>query len=131
MIIFYDGYCPLCIAEMRHLRKRDKHNKLTLVDIQAPDFSNRYPTMDWHALNARIHGLREDGTLITGLDVTHEAWKAVGMGWLYAPLRWPVIRLVADAFYNVFAKHRYTISYLLTGKKRQCDRCIPGEASEK
>ncbi|MCP3701624.1 MAG: DUF393 domain-containing protein, partial [Alteromonas sp.] len=21
--------------------------------------------------------------------------------------------------------------YLLTGKKRQCDRCIPGEASEK
>ena len=75
VIIFYDGYCPLCIAEMRHLRKRDKHNKLTLVDIQAPDFSNRYPTMDWHALNARIHGLREDGTLITGLDVTHEAGK--------------------------------------------------------
>ena len=106
-------------------------NKLILVDIQAPDFSNRYPTMDWHALNARIHGLREDGTLITGLDVTHEAWKAVGVGWLYAPLRWPVIRHVADAFYNVFAKHRYTISYLLTGKKRQCDRCIPGEASEK
>ena len=65
------------------------------------------------------------------LDVTHEAWKAVGVGWLYAPLRWPLIRHVADAFYNVFAKHRYTISYLLTGKKRQCDRCIPGEPNEK
>ena len=109
MIIFYDGYCPLCMTEMKHLRKRDKHNRLTLVDIQEPDFSERYPALDWHALNARIHALREDGTLITGLDVTHEAWKAVGVGWLYAPLRWPGIRIVADGFYNIFAKHRYTI----------------------
>jgi len=58
VIIFYDGYCPLCIAEMRHLRKRDKHNKLTLVDIQAPDFSNRYPTMDaWVGYMHRFAGL--------------------------------------------------------------------------
>ena len=127
MIIFYDGYCPLCMAEMNHLRKRDKHQRLKLVDIQDPDFSVQYPTLDWHALNARIHALRDDGTLMTGLDVTHEAWKAVGMGWVYAPLRWPVIRIFADMFYNVFAKHRYTISFLLTGKKRTCERCIPGE----
>lgn len=127
LIIFYDGYCPLCMAEMNHLRKRDKHQRLKLVDIQDPDFSVQYPTLDWHALNARIHALRDDGTLMTGLDVTHEAWKAVGMGWVYAPLRWPVIRIFADMFYNVFAKHRYTISFLLTGKKRTCERCIPGE----
>ena len=127
VIIFYDGYCPLCMAEMKHLKKRDKQQKLTLVDIQDLDFKKQYPELDWHALNARIHGMRDDGTLITGLDVTYDAWKTVGMGWLYAPLRWPLIRHVADVFYTLFAKHRYTISYWLTGKKRTCVRCIPEE----
>lgn len=131
MIIFYDGYCPLCNAEMRHLRKRDKHNALTLVDIQSAEFAINYPQLDWQALNARIHGMLPDGRMITGLDVTHQAWKAVGMGWVYAPLRWPIIRVFADWVYVKFAKHRYTISYLLTGKKRTCDRCIPGDSNEK
>jgi predicted DCC family thiol-disulfide oxidoreductase YuxK len=130
LIIFYDGYCPLCKTEMRHLRKRDKHGALTLVDIQTPEFAAQYPELDWHALNARIHGLLPDGTLITGLDVTHQAWKAVGVGWLYAPLRWPGIRIIADWGYLKFAKHRYTISYLLTGKKRTCDRCVPGDIQQ-
>lgn len=70
---------------MRHLQKRDKQGALTLVDIQTQEFAAQYPELDWHALNARIHGLLPDGTLITGLDVTHQAWKAVGVGWLYAP----------------------------------------------
>jgi len=116
---------------MRHLRKRDKHNKLTLVDIQSPSFAQTYPHLDWHTLNARIHGQLPDGRIITGLDVTHQAWKAVGMGWVYAPLRWPGVKVIADWCYIKFAKHRYTISYLLTGKKRQCARCIPGEPNEK
>jgi predicted DCC family thiol-disulfide oxidoreductase YuxK len=38
-------------------------------------------------------------------------------------LRWPIISWFADRAYNFFARHRYTISYLLTGQKRgkQCD----------
>ncbi len=131
MIIFYDGFCPLCMAEMRQLKKRDKHNVLQLVDIQSPTFPQEYPYFDWNDLNARIHGLLPDGTLVTGLDVTYLAWKAVGMGWLYAPLRWPFIKPVADWFYTKFAKHRYTISYLLTGKKRSCDRCVSGPHNDK
>ncbi|NDV92548.1 DUF393 domain-containing protein [Alteromonas sp. 345S023] len=130
MIIFYDGYCPLCKAEMRHLQKRDKHNALTLVDIQSTAFASNYPQLDFHALNARIHGMLDDGRMITGLDVTYQAWKVVGMGWVYAPLRWPVIRVFADWGYVKFAKHRYTISYLLTGKKRSCARCVPGVSNE-
>ena len=59
--------------------------------------------------------------MVTGLDATHAAWQAVGRGWLYAPLRWPVIRIVADMAYNLFARNRYTISYLLTGRRRTCD----------
>lgn len=126
MIIFFDGYCPLCAIEMRQLRQRDKQGTIIFEDIQAVDFSDRYPHLNWQALNARIHVLLTDGRMVTGLDATHAVWQAVGKGWLYAPLRWPVIRWFADKAYNLFARHRYTISYWLTGKSRldTCERCV-------
>ena len=118
MIIFYDGHCPLCRAEMRHLRKHDDDNIIQYEDIQQDDFSQRYPDLNWDDLNNRIHVKLPDGTFLEGLDATHAAWKKVGKGWLYAPLRWPVVRHVADKAYLAFAKHRYKISYWLTGQKR-------------
>ncbi|MFT2092333.1 MULTISPECIES: thiol-disulfide oxidoreductase DCC family protein [Paraglaciecola] len=127
LTIFYDGYCPLCLAEMRKLKALDTSQAIAFVDIQEDSFNQNYPHLNWQALNARIHGYLNDGRLISGLDVTHLAWKLVGKGWVYAPLRWPVIRWFADLAYNVFAKHRYTISFLLTGKKR----CLPCETAKK
>ncbi len=111
------------MVEMRHLKKRDKENKLVFVDINGDTFGKEYPELDYAALNARIHGMTPNGELITGLDVTYQAWRLVGAGWLYAPLRWPGIRILADLVYVKFAKHRYRISYWLTGKER-CDSCI-------
>jgi len=121
LTIFYDGYCPLCLMEMDKLKRLDKQQNIRFVDINESSFSVLYPHLDWQVLNARIHGYLEDGTLISGLDVTYLAWKLVGKGWVYAPLRWPVISWFADIAYNLFAKHRYRISYLLTGKKH----CVP------
>lgn len=122
LTIFYDGYCPLCLLEMNKLKQLDKQHTITFVDIQAPSFFEEYPQLDWHALNARIHGYLPNGKLISGLDVTYLAWSLVGKGWVYAPLRWPVIRWFADRAYNLFAKNRYRISYVLTGKKA-CQPC--------
>lgn len=116
--VFYDGACPLCMAEMNQLMKRNVEQKLAFVDINHPTFIVEYPELDRQQLNARIHGRWSNGEMLTGLDVTHAAWKQVGKGWLYAPLRWPVIRFFADKAYEFFARHRYRISYLLTGKKR-------------
>lgn len=122
LTLFYDGFCPLCLAEMNRLKVYDIQHRLLFEDIHQPDFQTRYPQLSHQVLNARIHGQLEDGTMITGLDVTYLAWKLVGKGWVYAPLRWPIIRWFADRAYLIFAKHRYTISYLLTGKKRvSCD----------
>lgn len=121
LTIFYDGYCPLCLLEMNKLKGLDKQKNITFINIQESSFSDNYPHLNWQALNARIHGYLRDGSLISGLDVTYLAWKLVGRGWVYAPLRWPVLSWFADIAYTLFAKHRYRISYLLTGKKR----CIP------
>lgn len=130
--VFYDGACPLCMAEMRHLMKRNKKKVLKFVDINQPTFQLEYPELDKQALNARIHGRWDSGEMLTGLDVTYAAWKQVGMGWLYAPLRWPIIRFFADKAYIVFARHRYKISYWLTGQRRcETDVCMPNKRESK
>ncbi|WP_046006561.1 thiol-disulfide oxidoreductase DCC family protein [Pseudoalteromonas rubra] len=119
LTIFYDGSCPLCVKEMTALTKRDKAQRIKTVDILSDEFA-RYPGIDPEKANTVLHALDAKGNLLLGLDVTHLAWRLVGMGWLYAPLRWPVIKPIADKFYLLFAKNRYRISYWLTGKSR-CD----------
>ncbi|KZN59825.1 hypothetical protein N473_02615 [Pseudoalteromonas luteoviolacea CPMOR-1] len=102
---------------MSALIKRDKSGHIKTVDIYSDDFVN-YPDIDPAQANLVLHALDDKGLLLLGLDVTHRAWQLVGMGWLYAPLRWPLIKPVADKLYLMFAKNRYRISYLLTGKSR-------------
>lgn len=125
LTLFYDGYCPLCLAEMNKLQHYDKNKAIAFVDIQSPDFALNFPQLRWQELNDRIHGELPDGRLISGLDVTYLAWNLVGKGWVYAPLRWPLVAWFADHFYSFFARNRYRISYLLTGKKRltESERC--------
>ncbi|AOT11147.1 thiol-disulfide oxidoreductase DCC family protein [Pseudoalteromonas luteoviolacea] len=117
LTIFYDGTCPLCVKEMMALTKRDKSAQIKTVDIHNDEFIN-YPHIDPNQANLILHALDEQDGLLLGLDVTHRAWQLVGMGWLYAPLRWPLIKPMADKLYLLFAKNRYRISYLLTGKAR-------------
>lgn len=122
LTLFFDSYCPLCAAEMKMLEQYDLDGKLVFQDIHSPDFSQRYPLVDPVAADRVLHGSYEDGTMIYGLDVTHQAWRAVNKKAWIGVLRWPVIRWFADLGYRIFAKNRYSISWLLTGKKR-CEPC--------
>lgn len=126
LTIFYDGTCPICAREMQALKQRDKENLIKLVDIYSDEFS-LYPHIDANKASTILHALDQDQKLLLGLDVTHRAWQLVGKGWLYAPLRWPGIKLLADWCYIKFANNRYTISKWLTGR-RKCDN---GQCSKK
>ena len=121
LTLLFDSYCPLCTAEMKLLGNLDIERKLIFVDIHAVDFSNRFPAVDPVLANKILHGIYEDGSIIFGLDVTHQAWRAVGQKPWLAILRWPIIRWFTDFAYVIFAKNRYAISWLITGKKR----CVP------
>lgn len=125
LTIFYDGYCPLCVKEMRHLKRLDQFQKLNLVDVNEDDFSANYPEISVQDALTKLHGYlfqSDNKNLVTGLDVTYHAWRMVGKGWLVAPLRWPIISWFSDRAYLWFAKHRLTISEWLTGQPR-CERC--------
>jgi len=125
LIIFYDGYCPLCVKEMRQLKKRDNLQKLIFADVNDSGFENEYPDISPQDALTKLHGYlfhSETKHLLTGLDVTYHAWRMVGRGWMIAPLRWPIIRWFSDKIYLWFARNRFTISKLLTGQSR-CETC--------
>lgn len=122
LTIFYDGGCPLCVHEMRKLKKLDGGRQMVFEDIHSDGFEQRYPAIDKTAADTILHAQTDRGEMLYGLDVTHAAWSLVGRGWLTAPLRWPGLRWFADKAYLFFARNRYRISRLLTGKAR-CEQC--------
>lgn len=122
LTIFYDGKCPLCVREMRHLKAKDRKHQITFIDLHGEQFAPYADRIDAVAADRILHGLTADAQIIRGLDVTHRAWSLVGRGWLTAPLRWPVLRWFADHGYRFFARHRNRIAYLVTGEQ-QCQQC--------
>jgi predicted DCC family thiol-disulfide oxidoreductase YuxK len=123
LTIFYDGYCPLCAAEMQTLRSLDIHNRLKLEDIHGNNFQEKFPHIDPIKADRLLHGQLADGKIITGLDVTCLAWKLVEKHRWIQILRWPLIRFFADLGYGFFARYRHQISAFVTGKPR-CTRCL-------
>ncbi|QLE84337.1 MULTISPECIES: thiol-disulfide oxidoreductase DCC family protein [Shewanella] len=125
LTIFFDGQCPLCAAEMKQLKQYDEYGSIELQDLNQTGFAEKFPEIDPNRANLILHGMDDKGNILLGLDVTYRAWVLVGKKYRVAFLRWPVIKPIADIFYLGFAKHRYRISYLLTGKKR----CSEGSCS--
>jgi len=122
LTIFYDGGCPLCVSEMRHLSRLDTEQKIRLENIYADDFSQRFPHINQQRADEILHGQLASGEMIYALDVTYQAWSLVGKRHWVAPLRWPLVKQAAHLFYLLFARYRAPISRLLTGSDR-CELC--------
>lgn len=118
LTIFYDGTCPLCVAEMDMLRELDTNRDIQLEDIYAADFEDRFPDIDTQKANRYLHGMKADGSMLFGLDVTAKAWTLVGQKQWISILRWPVIRWFSDLAYLFFARNRQSISRVVMGKKK-------------
>lgn len=108
--VLYDGECPLCLREIRFLRRRDRRGWIAFEDISAAGFDPSRYGLDHATLMARIHGVLPDGTVIEGVEVFRRLYQQVGLGWLLAPTRWPVLSRVFDAAYRTFARHRLRIT---------------------
>ena len=122
LTIFFDSQCPLCVSEMQQLQALDRLQLMDYADLQQNNFEEQYPGIDREQASRILHGRLSNGKMLYGLDVTCMAWSLVGKHrWLFL-IRLPVIRWFADACYRVFARYRYSISWLLTGKSR-CKQC--------
>ena len=111
--IFYDASCPVCALEMDHIRARDSGGRLDLVDMSAPGFDASCHGLALADLDAEIHAVRPDGSVLRGMPVLRLAYDAARLGWLLRPTGVAPLRPVFDAAYRLFARHRKSISRAL------------------
>ena len=116
LTILYDGGCPLCLREVAFLRRRDRrHNgpagRLAFVDIDAAGYDpDAHAGIGYQQAMGRIHALAADGTVLRDLAVFRRAYALIGLGWLYAPTRWPLLGPVADGAYGLWARWRLQLT---------------------
>ena len=108
--VFYDASCPVCALEMDHLRARDAEGRLDLIDMSAPGFDAACHGFAHADLDAAIHAVRPDGSVVRGMPVLRLAYGAAGLGWLLRPTGIGPLRPAFDAAYRLFARHRKAIS---------------------
>ena len=124
LTLLYDGGCPLCVREVTFLRRKDRDQSIRFIDVDAQDYSPK----DWSGISyrqamARIHAIKADGTVLTDVAVFREAYRLIGLGWLYAPTRWPVLGPVVDVLYGVWARYRLKITNRASLDQLCMDRC--------
>lgn len=110
LTLLYDRRCAVCRLEMDELRERDRDAKLNFIDISQDGFDAAPWGATIEQLNALIHAVDAQGRTHRGVPALRLAYAAVGLGWLWAPTGWPLLRKLFDAFYALFARHRYAIS---------------------
>jgi predicted DCC family thiol-disulfide oxidoreductase YuxK len=109
--VLFDGDCPLCRREIDALRRLDGgRGRIAFEDIAAPDFDTARYGLDFDTAMRRIHGVLPGGEVIEGVEVFRRLYTAVGLGWLVAPTRWPLLRPLVDAAYRWFARNRLRLT---------------------
>jgi len=112
--LFYDGQCPLCEKEIRWLKKVQDG----LLDFQnIHERSNQQLPIDKVDMLKQLHLQLPSGEYLIGLDATVRSWSHTPYGILLKPLRWPILRNIADHFYHQWAERRYR-------KRYECSTCF-------
>lgn len=101
--LFYDGACPMCSKEINFLR-RNADADITFIDISSINKEAGIPSYD--ELMRILHYQDCQGNWHLGLDATLGAWRHTPYSGFIVWMRWPIIRNIADAVYNVWAEKR-------------------------
>ena len=110
LTIFFDGGCPLCKREVDFMSSRNQKGFLRFIDINSSDFSFDKYGITYKQAMERIHALKSNGSIIRDVNVFQEAYSLIGLGWIYAPTKLPVIDKIIALIYGVWAKYRLKIT---------------------
>ncbi|WP_421656412.1 thiol-disulfide oxidoreductase DCC family protein [Leptothermofonsia sp. ETS-13] len=110
--LLYDGQCPLCVREVNFLKRRDAGRGLVaFVDIAEDDYTpETNGGVDFETAMGRIHALLPNGTVIRNVEVFRQVYEVLGMGWIYAVTKLPVIGFLADKLYEIWADWRLPLT---------------------
>lgn len=100
------------MREVNFLRKRDAGRGLVdFVDIADERYTPRsHGGIDYETAMGRIHAVLPDGTVIKNVEVFRRVYKILGMGWIYAATKLPVIGAIVDTLYGIWANWRLALT---------------------
>lgn len=107
---FYDGACPLCLREVKLLKRLDRQNRILFTDISSPGFKAVEYGKSQDEFMQEMHARLSDGSWITGVEVFRRLYSAVGFRFLVWPSRLPGISGGLDYLYQIFAKKRLSLT---------------------
>ena len=110
--LLYDGDCPLCVREVNFLRKKDNGRGIVkFTDIADLNYSAKdNGGVDFETAMGRIHAVLADGTVVKNVEVFQKTYDALGIGWIYAATKWPVIGPLVDMVYELWADKRLALT---------------------
>ena len=112
LTIFFDGCCPLCKREIDFLQSRNQKGYLSFIDINSSDFSLDFKYgISYKQAMERIHAFKSDGSVIKDIKVFQEAYSLIGLGWIYAPTKLPILDKFIEFIYGLWAKYRLKITF--------------------
>ena len=126
LTIFFDGGCPLCKREVDFLQSKNQKGALSFIDINTSDFSSdlKYGITYKQAMD-RIHAMKSDGSVIKDIKVFQEAYSLIGLGWIYAPTKLPILDKFIEFIYGLWAKYRLKITFRPSIEKLCADKgCV-------
>jgi len=111
LTIYYDGGCPLCLAEIHFLKHHNQRELLAFVSLQEIDAS--CDDINCELAYKTIHARLGNNEIITGPEVFYEAYKRTDLKLLNYLFSLRIIRFIYAKFYVLFAKYRHQISKLI------------------
>lgn len=110
--LLYDGECSLCLREVNFLKRRDAGRGLVaFVDIADESYTPKaHGGIDFETAMGRIHAVLPDGTVIKNVEVFRRVYEILGMGWIYAVTKLPIIGSIVDRLYGVWADWRLALT---------------------
>ena len=110
LTLYYDGQCPLCVAEIDFLQSRNRSGQLAFVDVTQTGFAAEGHDISCEAAMAQIHGRTAAGQVLVGVPVFATAYKLANLPVLAWILSRQWLMPVLQPAYVLFAKHRQAIS---------------------
>jgi predicted DCC family thiol-disulfide oxidoreductase YuxK len=115
LTVFFDGGCSLCSAEMRELKRLDRHGELELVDCAAAAFDDtpwRAEGVDRARMLQALHVRDVLGDWHRGVDAIALLYATVGAPQLARLWAHPLTRPLARRIYPWVVRHRQALSAL-------------------
>ncbi len=111
LTLLFDGGCPFCQREIDFIRSRDKFNYILFVDIDSPNYNpDLFRGISYRDAMGTVHAINAAGDVIKGVRVFREAYRLIGLGWIYLPTTWPIFRPFVDQLYEIWARWRFSLT---------------------